>query len=80
MAISRTIKDVEATLKEITSRLRARKNGPSPDMLTGLSKVLNSYRKLVEIKQGGPPKAHRMSEEEKLEEGDWQHIEALRQG
>ena len=40
------IQDLEATIHEVTLRIRKRKNGPSADAMTALAKLVNSLRQL----------------------------------
>ena len=51
MALSDVIEDNELTMKEIHKRLRARANGPSPELIDSLSKYVNTYRKLFELRK-----------------------------
>jgi len=47
--------DIKKILIETGKRLRKRANGPSPDMLSSLSKLGNTYYKLKYVKGGPTP-------------------------
>jgi hypothetical protein len=45
------IREVEITIRNTLRKIRTSEDPPSPNMLLGAGKLVNSYRKLLEISQ-----------------------------
>ena len=70
------ISDLGDTIIEVTARIKKRRNGPSPDMQMGLSKIVNAYRQLITVSKKG-----RLSEFfDSLEDGNPDYVERLMKG
>lgn len=64
------MEDIKETLIETGRRLRKRANGPSPDLLTALSKLGNTYFKLRYGKPA-PGKSGQKASEENMSKEEW---------
>jgi len=63
--------DIKETLIETGRRLRKRANGPSPDLLTALSKLGNTYYKL-RYGKSAPGKPKRVPSKDTMTAREWE--------
>ncbi len=52
MGVETIEEDLELVIHETCKRVRRRKNGPSADMLSGIAKMANALRQLIQARKG----------------------------